>query len=70
MQASTMTCPHCTAEVFRKSGSKLKASASIVVLHADGVEINCPTCKRGIVIPATINGTPIRKSERFVISKI
>lgn len=63
-------CPHCNADIARASGDKVKIRTSIVVLHkSGGIEINCPTCKRGVIIPATIGAGPIRKSERFVISK-
>lgn len=65
-----MCCPHCSAEIVRGSGDKVKIRTSIVVLHKSGsVEINCPSCKRGVLIPAVLTSGPIRKSERFVISK-
>jgi len=49
-------CPHCQAELFALSrdGMKLKATTSILVLHKSGeVEINCATCKNGVLLPLT-----------------
>ena len=51
-----LQCPHCDVQVFRKSksGSRYKARTSILVLHKSGdVELNCPSCKRAIILPAT-----------------
>jgi hypothetical protein len=51
-----LQCPHCNGQVFRKSksGSRYKARTSIVVLHKSGdIEINCASCKRAIILPAT-----------------
>ncbi|MDQ3171086.1 MAG: hypothetical protein M3Q55_13195 [Acidobacteriota bacterium] len=63
-------CPHCGVEIARESGDKTKIRTSIVVLHkGGGIEINCPACKGGIIIPTTIATGPIRKSARYVISK-
>ena len=48
-----MNCPHCQQPVFRKSGNngKVKVNTSIFVLHKGGeAEINCPRCRRGIII--------------------
>jgi ssDNA-binding Zn-finger/Zn-ribbon topoisomerase 1 len=68
--STAVACPHCNAEVARGSGEKVKIRTSIVVLHkSGGVEINCPTCRRGILIPVTFTDAPVRKAERFVISK-
>ncbi len=49
-----MKCPHCGGVLFRKSqdGDRLKAPTSMLVLHRGGdVEINCPGCKGGVIIP-------------------
>jgi len=60
-------CPHCDKPVFRKSadGQKLKARTRIVVLHkSGGVEINCGSCGKGILLPlARVEGEDIRKAE-------
>lgn len=47
-------CPHCGQPVFRKStsGSKLKVATRVLVIHKSGeVEINCPSCRKGVLIP-------------------
>lgn len=47
-------CPHCGKTVFRLTpdGQRIKAPTSCLVLHKSGeVEINCPKCKLGILIP-------------------
>ena len=50
-----LACPHCACEVFKSAegGLKLKARTSILVLHkgTNDVEINCPGCSRGILVP-------------------
>jgi hypothetical protein len=46
-------CPHCQQPVFRRSdsGGKVKLGRSAVVLHKSGdIEVNCPRCRRGIVL--------------------
>ena len=69
-------CPHCGKPVFRKSagGQKVKARTKILVLHKSGeVEINCPECGRGVLLPLTLDeGSPdLRKAElpRFIARK-
>lgn len=53
-------CPYCGEPVFTmaKDGDRLKARTSILVLHKSGeVEINCPHCKQGLIVPlAAISG--------------
>lgn len=66
-----MNCPHCAQPVFRKSadGTRLKARTSILVLHkAGGIEINCPSCRGGIVIPVAPVEGALQKAHvpRFV----
>ena len=47
-----MLCPHCEKAVFQTSPSKLKARTKILVIHKSGeIEIGCPECKRGILLP-------------------
>ena len=55
MGSSALNCPHCGGAIFHlsKSGDRLKAPTSMIVLHKGdgGVEINCPGCKGGVIIP-------------------
>lgn len=47
-------CPHCGKTVFRLApdGLRVKAATTCLVLHKSGeVEINCPKCKLGILVP-------------------
>ena len=47
-------CPYCGGRVFSlaKSGDRLKAKTSMLVLHKSGdVEINCTHCKQGVLVP-------------------
>ncbi len=62
-------CPHCDAALFRSSGDKLKARTSMLVLHKSGnVEINCPSCRRGVYLPLAISDQFVmRKAQRFVV---
>jgi len=49
-----MLCPHCDKQVFQttKDGTRAKARITCLILHKSGdVEINCPACKRGILLP-------------------
>lgn len=55
-------CPHCAAQLFRAShdGTRVKARTSILVLYKSGeVEINCPSCSRGVLIPLVLAPGPI-----------
>ena len=58
-------CPHCKAGLFALSrdGAKLKAITSILVLHKSGeVEINCTSCKNGVLLPlAVVPGAQLAK---------
>ena len=71
------TCPHCDKEMFRpsKDGSKLKLPTSMLVLHKAGdVEVNCPHCKQGVIVPLQAKTGPpeLRKAQagpRFIIKK-
>ena len=52
-------CPHCSHALFRMAadGLKIKAATSCLVLHKSGdVEINCPKCKLGVLVPLNISG--------------
>ena len=56
MRDRLLACPHCGGQMFRKSagGSRYKARTPIVVLHKSGeLEINCSSCKRGVILPVT-----------------
>lgn len=61
----TQACPHCSAPLFTMSrdGAKLKALTSILVLHKSGeVEINCTSCKNGVLVPlAAVPGATLAK---------
>ncbi len=49
-----MNCPHCNSAIFSlsKDGERLKALTTVIVLHKSGVvEINCPRCKNGVILP-------------------
>ena len=64
-----ISCPHCQQPVFRRSanGSKLKLSRSPVVLSKSGdIEINCPQCKRGIIL-GQIGTTLLKAQPRLII---
>lgn len=68
------SCPHCDKQMFRPSsdGSKLKLPTSMVVLHKGGdVEVNCPHCKQGVIVPLQAKEGPpvLKKAQRFVIKK-
>jgi len=57
-----------------KDGQKLKLSTSMLVLHkSGGVEVNCPSCKQGVLVPLqAVEGEPVLKkasTTRFVIHK-
>lgn len=72
--STPLDCPHCSKPLFRmtKSGDKLRARTSILVLHKDGtVEINCVECKHGVIVPMTpVKDAPLRKAAdgpRFVV---
>jgi len=60
-------CPHCGKAVFRLSpdGLKLKAPTTCLVIHKSGeVEINCPKCKLGVLVPLATAGTlELRKAK-------
>lgn len=61
-------CPHCGKAIFRPSpdGSKIKAPTTCLVLHKSGeVEINCPKCKLGVLVPlAAVKGeSELRKAK-------
>ena len=59
-------CPHCQQPLFRKSanGSKAKLSRTAVVLHNNSseVEINCPSCRRGVVL-GSLSEVKLRKAD-------
>lgn len=49
-----MLCPHCDKPVFHltKDRTRAKAKVTCLILHKAGeVEINCPACRRGILLP-------------------
>jgi hypothetical protein len=54
-----MHCPHCNVSVMRLSqnGQKVKLPTSCLILHKSGaVEVNCPACKQGILLPLVVQG--------------
>lgn len=64
--STPLDCPHCGKPVLRVTldGQRLKARTPIVVLHKSGaVEINCESCKKGVLLPARVTGEPLRKAE-------
>ena len=62
-----MDCPHCSSPVFVPTGDgqKLKARTRILVLHkAGGVEINCGSCGKGVLLPLqVVEGIALRKAD-------
>lgn len=70
-------CPHCGHEMFKPTpdGLKIKTPTSMLVLHKSGdVEINCPKCKQGVLVPlvAKAGEVALKKaaaSQRFVVRK-
>lgn len=58
-------CPHCGQPLFRDgAGGKRKASTSMLVLHKSGeAEVNCPACKRGVIIGTLVPSQEPRKAE-------
>lgn len=73
-----LACPHCAVPLFRASldGSRVKARTSILVLHKSGeVEINCPSCSKGVLVPLTPAPGPVmlKKAEatppRYVVRR-
>lgn len=63
-----MKCPYCYSDVFTLSrdGERAKASTSIVVLHKGGdIEINCSTCKNGVILPIVAAGKELRKGRAY-----
>lgn len=51
------SCPHCGKSVFRLSpdGKRIKAATSCLVIHKSGeIEINCPKCKLGVLVPLRV----------------
>lgn len=68
-------CPNCEGKLFRasKDARKVKARTSMLILHKSGeVEINCPHCKQGVLLPLVAAGPPVlRKArvQRFVVMK-
>lgn len=67
-----MKCPHCEVTLFRGSTDKLKLSTRILILHKSGsVETNCPSCKRGILLPLQLEEGPvvIRKAQKLIARK-
>lgn len=61
-------CPTCSGALFTlsKDETKLKATTSVILLHKSGeVEINCPHCKCGVILPlAPIPGQTTLKKGR------
>lgn len=59
---SPLACPHCEAPIFRQSpdGLKLRVRTSVLVLHKSGeVEINCPSCSHGVLVPLVAAPGPV-----------
>lgn len=64
--ATGADCPHCLQPLFRKSesGDKLKIGRTPLVLHRGGdVEINCPRCKRGVIVGRLEPNGTVRKAQ-------
>lgn len=61
-----MNCPHCNAGVLHFKGGKAKLRTNILVVHKSGVlETNCPSCKKPIELPGTLDmGRPLKKAAR------
>lgn len=58
-----MNCPHCDKPMVKAFGLKLKIPTSMVVLHKAGdVEVNCPHCKAGVLLPLTVTTGGLRKA--------
>ena len=60
-------CPHCGKTLFRLTpdGQRVKAATSCLVLHKSGeVEINCPKCKLGVIIPLQSTGETMLKKAK------
>ena len=53
----SLDCPHCGAGVLVYKGGKAKMRTSILVVHkANGeVESNCPSCKKPLILPMTMD---------------
>jgi hypothetical protein len=70
-------CPHCAEPVFTVStdGTRLKAPTTMLILHkSGGVEINCGSCKRGIILPlqpveGDVSLKKARSKPRFFVRK-
>ncbi len=64
-----IACPHCQLPVFRKSesGGKQKLQRSAVIVHSSGdIEINCPRCKRGLIVGQS-SGTLRKATPRLIV---
>lgn len=52
-------CPHCGAELFSRSGDgqRLVLPKTALVLHkgSGDVEVNCPRCKNGVLLPLSVS---------------
>ena len=65
-------CPHCDQPIFRKSnsGTRLKARATILVLHKSGeVEFNCGACKRAVILPTAFRAKVELRKAIFTVPK-
>lgn len=63
-----MKCPSCQNSVFVLSndGERLRAATTMVILHKSGeVEINCPTCKNGVILPLAVTGSTLKKGRAY-----
>lgn len=55
-------CPHCGANVLVFKGLRAKVRTSILVIHkSGGVETNCPSCRKSIILPLRMDTDEIRK---------
>lgn len=51
-----LACPHCEKRIGRISQGKVKIPTRILVLHKSGaLELNCPACKRPVLLPARLD---------------
>jgi hypothetical protein len=66
-------CPHCQMSLFAPGSSrdKLKISRTVVVLHkGGGVEVNCPHCRRGVML-GTLDTITLQKAlPRLIVRPI
>lgn len=63
-------CPHCQQPVFRRdsTGNKAKLGRTPFVLHKSGdIEVNCPRCRRGIIVGRIVEPVMKKAQPRLVV---